>query len=115
MPKRKAADTIRALEALDDMLFILTGKRLPHYVETVFGALAPEELKEYIQRVRGTAPSDDPYAVLGIARSSPDLVVKSAYRALVRRHHPDMGGNPETFKQIQTAYEAINRERENRL
>jgi curved DNA-binding protein CbpA len=31
--------------------------------------------------------------------------VKAAYRRLARQHHPDCGGDPAKFKEIQAAYE----------
>ncbi len=34
---------------------------------------------------------------------------KNAYRAAARRLHPDVGGNEEDFKNLQTAYETLNR------
>lgn len=37
-------------------------------------------------------PDDDLYAVLGVAPSATPEEVRRAYRALVRRHHPDTRG-----------------------
>lgn len=61
----------------------------------------------------------DPYKVLGISRDATDIEVKNAYRALARKYHPDnYAGNPdmaelaeEKMKEINAAYEEINRER----
>jgi hypothetical protein len=33
--------------------------------------------------------------------------IKSAYREQVKQHHPDIGGNPATFRKIQEAYEKL--------
>jgi hypothetical protein len=33
--------------------------------------------------------------------------IKTAYREQVKRHHPDLGGNPATFRKIQEAYEKL--------
>ena len=33
--------------------------------------------------------------------------IKRAYREQVKRHHPDLGGKPATFRKIQEAYEAL--------
>jgi len=46
-----------------------------------------------------------PYEVLGINPDAEDVVVESAYRALSKQYHPDAGGDPEKFKEIQEAYE----------
>lgn len=33
--------------------------------------------------------------------------LKDRYRALAKKHHPDLGGNEETFKAVAAEYEAI--------
>lgn len=50
----------------------------------------------------------DPYEVLGVRRDSPREVIEGAYRALAKKHHPDAGGDAETFKEIRNAWERIN-------
>lgn len=53
----------------------------------------------------------DLYAVLGVARDATPEVIRKAYRALAKKHHPDL--NPgdkaaeETFKTIQTANDIL--------
>ena len=61
----------------------------------------------------------DPYNVLGLERGASDEEVKKAYRTLSRRYHPDANiNNPnkkqaeEKFKEVQQAYDAIQREKE---
>ena len=49
----------------------------------------------------------DPYGALGIQRGASDADVKKAYRKLAMQHHPDKGGDPEQFKQIQGAYDIL--------
>ena len=49
----------------------------------------------------------DPYEVLGIQRNASDSEIKKAYRKLAMVHHPDKGGNPEQFKEIQNAYDIL--------
>nr|WP_042180629.1 DnaJ domain-containing protein [Kibdelosporangium sp. MJ126-NF4]CEL14486.1 hypothetical protein [Kibdelosporangium sp. MJ126-NF4]CTQ88851.1 hypothetical protein [Kibdelosporangium sp. MJ126-NF4] len=52
-------------------------------------------------------PDVDYYAILGVPESVSDVELRSAYRKLVRRAHPDSGGNVETFQRIQSAYRKI--------
>ena len=56
-------------------------------------------------------PDPDPHEVLGIARWAPRAAIKTRYRELARRYHPDVNGQDPTaewvFKQIQSAYAAV--------
>ena len=52
----------------------------------------------------------DYYDVLGVKRDATAAQVKSAYRRLVRKHHPDVDGSPEAtekFKEATAAYEVL--------
>lgn len=60
----------------------------------------------------------DPYEVLGVARDATDDQIKTAYRNLARKYHPDhYDGNPlsdlaqEKMKEINEAYDQIMAER----
>jgi hypothetical protein len=46
----------------------------------------------------------DYYRVLGVNPGAPPEVIKAAYRALMKKHHPDVGGDPEKAKEIEEAY-----------
>lgn len=41
----------------------------------------------------------------GLRPRASESALKSAYRELVRQHHPDVGGNPATFRAVNEAYE----------
>jgi curved DNA-binding protein CbpA len=62
------------------------------------------------------ARSSDPYAVLGVARAATDAEVRTAYRRLVQRHHPDHNnGSAESarrFEEVQDAFAEIRRRRQ---
>ena len=46
----------------------------------------------------------DYYKVLGVSASATQDEIKSAYRKLAMKHHPDRGGDPKQFQDIQEAY-----------
>ncbi len=50
----------------------------------------------------------DYYKILGVAKSADDKTIKSAYRKLARKHHPDVNkGSPDRFKEISEAYTVL--------
>jgi curved DNA-binding protein CbpA len=52
----------------------------------------------------------DYYAVLGVSPSSEDVVIQAAYRALMRRYHPDTNCSPEAARkciEINAAYAVL--------
>lgn len=74
------------------------------------------------QRIRALfeESSDQAYKVLGIAKEAEVAEIKKAYRELVKKYHPDKvitddqalkAGAEEKFKQVQKAYETIQKER----
>lgn len=50
-------------------------------------------------------PSGSWHDVLGVDKDASEAAIRNAYRALARDHHPDAGGDAETFKRIRAAYE----------
>jgi curved DNA-binding protein CbpA len=44
------------------------------------------------------------WGVLGVAPSATLEQIGEAWKALVKEHHPDQGGDPERFNQIMAAY-----------
>jgi DnaJ-class molecular chaperone len=47
------------------------------------------------------------YSILGVDANADQNQIKRAYRELVKKHHPDRGGDAELFKRINEAYETL--------
>lgn len=68
-----------------------------------------EEVWSYAQ---GVDTSDikieaSPYAVLGLGNAASFDEVKTAFRKLVLKHHPDKGGDSETCRRVIAAFKQI--------
>ena len=47
------------------------------------------------------------YDILGVKKNASADEIKKAFRKLAQKHHPDAGGDEETFKNINEAYEVL--------
>mmetsp|Transcript_88176 Transcript_88176/g.285409 ORF Transcript_88176/g.285409 Transcript_88176/m.285409 type:complete len:411 (+) Transcript_88176:3-1235(+) len=47
------------------------------------------------------------YTLLGVEPEASASEIKKAYHKMAMRHHPDKGGDPEVFKDIQQAFEVL--------
>jgi hypothetical protein len=51
----------------------------------------------------------DYYEVLGVPHNAGEDDIEKAYRALIRKHHPDMGGDTATAQLINEAHDALSK------
>ena len=54
-------------------------------------------------------PGEPPefYKILDVKKDVTAKQIKKAYRKMARKHHPDKGGDQETFKKVSAAYEEL--------
>lgn len=115
--KSRARQVKRALRNTDDILYILTGKRLRKVVGRVVNLYGEELAKKASGLFTGPEeeelPPDSPYFILGVHPDAMDIVVKAAYRAQAREYHPDSKINPDPkkFQAATEAYATIMKER----
>ena len=57
---------------------------------------------------------DDAYAALGLASDASDDQVRSRFRELALKHHPDRGGSNGEFVRTHWAYKTITEDRDQR-
>ena len=48
---------------------------------------------------------NDWHAILGVSANANKATIINAFKALARVHHPDSGGDSETFIKLRKAYE----------
>ncbi len=51
------------------------------------------------------------YDILGVSKSASDKEIKSAFRKLAQKYHPDAGGDEAKFKEISEAYQTLSDEK----
>jgi curved DNA-binding protein len=49
----------------------------------------------------------DYYSILGVPRTASPEEIKKAYKKQAMKHHPDRGGDSNTFQKVQEAYEVL--------
>jgi DnaJ-class molecular chaperone len=49
----------------------------------------------------------DYYSILGVSKNATESDLKKAYKTKSMKHHPDRGGDEETFKKINEAYSTL--------
>lgn len=51
--------------------------------------------------------AQDPFAILGLPKNSSRSMIRKAYLKLSKQHHPNKGGNVNTFRKIKNAYNSL--------
>ena len=81
-----------------------------------FAGVDPEELFDAARHYRAPPPPPrpsaapgpgGPYEVLWLRPGAPPALVKAAYRTLAGLYHPDHGGDTESMRRLNLAYEQL--------
>jgi preprotein translocase subunit Sec63 len=105
----KKKTTIRFLRDVDDIMHVLTGKRIKDVTARAIETFGEDIINNILREPTSHLSPDDPYSILEVRPDASDIVVKAVHRAKARIYHPDNKetGNEEMFKRIQGAYDAI--------
>ncbi|MCZ2392213.1 MAG: DnaJ domain-containing protein, partial [Acidobacteria bacterium] len=49
----------------------------------------------------------DYYAILGVQKNATEDEIKKSFRRLAHEHHPDKGGDPQKFKDVNEAFQVL--------
>merc|ERR1719247_2819132 len=64
---------------------------------------------------RGPVNTTKLYETLGVEKNATPDQIKKAYRKLAVKNHPDKGGDPELFKEIQKAFDILSDEKKREI
>lgn len=109
--KSTAKQIINLIKDADDMVELITGKRIHQFVQRgieLYGTDIKSKLKSSILGVAEDS-EDSPYRVLHCRKEASDAVVRGKYRLLVLDLHPSTGTHPDEaeFRRVVEAYNAI--------
>ena len=121
LPRAKGRKPVEDFCALSNILGNIwwneksrTKKRYLASKEVLSRASRPRASMESVKPAGRTAPSVRSSSLICLELRSEDLDpahlegrIKRAYRRQAKKHHPDLGGQPETFLKIQEAYEKL--------
>ena len=107
---------IKLLKDVDDVMHLLTGKRIKDVVPAAIEYFGQEVISKVLAGTSSRLSPDSPYSILGVRYDAADFIVNAVYRKWATIYHPDnkITGNEEEFKKIQNAYDSIVAERKNR-
>lgn len=63
--------------------------------------------KSSVSPVRPLVQRQQALAVLGLPSNATPQQIKQRYRMLAKKHHPDMGGDPQQMQRLIAAYEFL--------
>lgn len=119
MPRKdEVKSAVRFLRDCDDMVQIVTGKRIKDFVSRgvdVFGEDVKRKVSNTLSGISPESePPDSPYRILHCRSDACDAVIKGRFRLLVKELHPDSGSHPDAkeYQRVVEAYQQICRERE---
>lgn len=63
--------------------------------------------RQWQEAAKAKSSGFDPYDILGVARGASKEEIKKAWKSMAIKHHPDRGGDLETMKKINRAYDMV--------
>ena len=69
--------------------------------------VAVSSLLTKVQEEEKDVDTQQLYDVLGVPKEATEQEIKKAFRKATLQHHPDKGGDENTFKELNGAYEVL--------
>lgn len=79
---------------------VLDYSQLPNHIQENITSVLNKFKKIVVQ------PSDD-FSVLFLTPSAPSFIIEAVWRAILKKHHPDVGGDADKFLSYKQAYERL--------
>ncbi len=99
---RSLGDNLRAISKTIEALRGIERWGAKEMVNAAFRGF--KALPSSFEMPASSRPHRDWFEVLEVPQSADSITVKASYRSLLKLHHPDVGGEPDDFKEIQNAY-----------
>ena len=113
MVRSKRKQLVGALRDVDDLVHLITGKRIRNLVSRGIELFGEDIVKAAVKEPPASTDPNDPYFILGVRQDASDIVVKASFRSQARQYHPDTGERPDAhkFQRINEAFGKIMAER----
>ena len=99
------------LRDLDAVVQQTTGQPMVKHAEKWWQEHGRPYFEQLQKRPPSTHPLEADYALLGLTPECSDETARYSYKAAMKRHHPDKGGDPELAKAINLAWGRIRKSR----
>lgn len=110
--EERAIDNLALIAKAVEMVRLARVRGVTDMIVLLYRQMSPQPpvIEVKTERAAGAGASG-PYAVLHLASDAPLEVCEAAYKALVRRHHPDLGGDTATMQRLNAAIEQIRKQK----
>jgi DnaJ-domain-containing protein 1 len=93
-----------------DINFLNSDDKLEQHVTATNQNSDTDKLEQHVTATNQNSDTDKYYKALGLENTANSDEIKKAYHTLALQYHPDKGGDPVKFNEIQNAYNCLIKE-----